>query len=228
MPARLWVDILPAPAHKPIRLAPAIRPATSKAALLANGAIVKVGIGALILNGSDTYTGNTTVNGGSMIVGPSSFMASSPIITVSNNAILDVSAVSTTYFGNTVPQTLAGGGVVTGAVSVANSAINPGGSGVVGTLSFSNSLAMTGNVTNNFDIAGTGASDQIVVAGTLDIGSGSYFVINALNTAVPAGTYTLATFSGPLLSGGSPVVNEIADRRIMSRWPARLSARHAA
>ncbi len=168
--------------------------------------IIKVGTGKLFLNGSDTYTGNTTVNAGSIIVGTSSFMANSPVITVSTNAVLDVSAVGTTYFGNTVPQTLAGSGVVTGVVAAVNAAINPGGSGTVGTLSFSNSLALIGGVTNNFDLPVSGPNDQLAVAGALDIsGSGNQFNINALNSTILPGTYTLATFSGPLLSSGGPV-----------------------
>jgi autotransporter-associated beta strand protein len=177
-----------------------------------NGAITKVGTGTLILNGTDSYTGNTTINSGSVVVGASSFMASSPVITLASNAVLDVSAAGTTSIGATVPQTLAGIGVITGAVSVANSAINPGGVGAVGTLSFSNNLAWTGSVTNNFDIPSTGANDQITVAGTLDIGSGNFFVINALNAVVPAGTYTLATFTAPLLSGGNSVATGEIDQ----------------
>ena len=170
-------------------------------------AIIKVGSGKLTLNGSDTYTGNTTVSAGSLIVGASSFMASSPVITVSTNAILDVSAASPT-FGGTVAQTIAGYGAVVGNVSVVNGTIIPGGSGAVGTLSFANNLALTGNVTNTFDIAISGAGDQLAVAGTLDIsGSGNLININALNTTILPGTYTLATFSGPLLSNGSPVDN---------------------
>ncbi len=166
--------------------------------------ITKVGSGKLILNGTDSYTGNTTINDGTLVVGSSSFMSSSPIITVSTNAILDVSAPSPTFSS----QTLAGFGVVTGNVTIVNSFIIPGGSGVVGTLAFSNNLALTGTVTNTFDVPSSGANDQLVVAGTLDIsGSGNVFNINALNGYVPAGTYTLATFNGPLLNGGSSVAN---------------------
>ena len=67
-------------------------------------------------------------------------------------------------------------------------------------------------MTNTFDIPLTGANDQIVVAGSLDIGSGNFFVINPLNTVVAPGTYTLATFTGPLLSGGSSVATGEIDQ----------------
>jgi fibronectin-binding autotransporter adhesin len=164
--------------------------------------IIKVGTGKLILNGSDTYTGSTTINGGSVVVGGSSFMASSPTITLAANTVLDVSAVGTTYLGNSVPQTLSGSGAMAGNVSAASSVINPGGSGTVGTLTFSNNLAMTGNVTNNFDIPASGAYDQIVVAGAFNASGTSYININALNGTIPAGTYTLISFGSTTLPTG--------------------------
>ena len=112
-------------------------------------AITKIGAGTLLMNyngNANTYTGNTTVNGGSLIVGAGAFMPYSPVLTVATNALLDVSADAAANgsesIGSIVPQTLAGSGVITGAVSVANSTVLPGGAGTVGTLSFSSNLTL--------------------------------------------------------------------------------------
>ncbi len=170
----------------------------------AASAITKVGSGSLLLNGSgNTYTGNTTVNGGSLVVGASGFMNYSPTITVASNAVLDVSAAGTTSIGSVVPQTLTGYGAVKGNVSLATASITPGASGAIGTLTFSNNLAMTGNVTNRFDIGSSGTNDQIVVVGTLNVsGSGNVLVLNPLNTIVPPATFTLVTFASTSLPVG--------------------------
>jgi autotransporter-associated beta strand protein len=172
-------------------------------------ALNKVGSGKWTLTGSVTNTGATTVSGGSLIVGPNSFMTNSTPITVSSGAIFDVSS----YAGLSLAanQTLAGSGVVTGAVTaVASDILSPGVGTAAGTLSFSNTLAIDGTsgfVTNNFNLSSdpTGISrtnSQIVVAGDLNVTGANVVTINPLNAILGAGTYTLFKYTGTLMTNG--------------------------
>ena len=175
-------------------------------------ALIKVGTGTLSLQGSMTYRGNTTVNAGSLLVGSSSWMASSPLVTVAAGAKLDVSAFNGLALNPS--QTVAGGGLVVGALTLtASDVLSPGGAGAAGTLTFSNTVTLdssAGTVTNLFDLSDdpTGlrrTNDQIVILGDLIVGGNSFVSINPLNTALGAGTYKLFAVHGQLLSGGSPV-----------------------
>jgi autotransporter-associated beta strand protein len=184
-------------------------------------AINKVGTGAWTLNGTDTYTGATTVSGGSLVVGSSSFMAASPLITVNSGAVLDV-----TSYGNltlSANQTLAGSGVITGAVTaVASDIISPGVGTAAGTLSFSNSLTETGDlVTNNFNLSSdpTGislANSKIAVLGDLNLTGANVVTINPLNTVLGAGTYTLFTYTGTLMTNGVAAGNGTLESNLVA------------
>ena len=171
-------------------------------------AINKVGTGSWTLTGTDTATAQTTVSAGSLIIGTtSSFMSNSTNITVAAGALFDVSI----YNGLTLSpgQTLAGSGVVTGAVTMVDSDILlPGSSAAAGTLSFSNNLTLTNtgvNVTSIFALSSdpTGvskANSQIIVAGDLTLTGTNIVVINPLNSLLGAGTYTLFKYSGNLIN----------------------------
>ena len=94
--------------------------------------------GTWTLTNNNTYTGITTVEGGTLVLAATAKMGSTPSITVFNNATLDVSAVvtsGTNAFALTTSQILAGGGNVTGNVnaSAAGVLIQPGSLNVSGT-----------------------------------------------------------------------------------------------
>jgi autotransporter-associated beta strand protein len=170
-------------------------------------AIEKVGTGAWTLNGTDTYTGATTVTGGSLIVGPSSFMAASTLITVNNGSVFDISSYGGLILS--AGQTLAGNGVITGAVTlVASDLLSPGVGTLPGTLSFSNNVTLTGDfVTNNFNLSSdpTGlirTNSRVIVAGDLTLTGSNVVTINPLNSLLGAGTYTLFKYSGSLITNG--------------------------
>ena len=115
-------------------------------------------------NANNTYSGVTTVEGGTLALGPNATVAKTPSITVFSNATLDVSAVTNVTFGaiafylspGTTSQTLGGSGQVIGNVAVvpgATAYLVPGGTNVFGTLAFSNNhLALSGNTTVTFDL----------------------------------------------------------------------------
>lgn len=98
------------------------------------------GTGTLILVGSNTYTGNTSVSTGALKLSTAGTnnIATSPKITVSNNAVLnvvDVGGANANHFALASGQTLAGVGTVQGNVAVASgSIISPADLGTRGTL----------------------------------------------------------------------------------------------
>ena len=112
--------------------------------------------GTWTLTNNNTYTGITTVEGGTLVLAATAKMGSTPSITVFNNATLDVSAVvtsGTNAFALAASQILAGGGTVIGnvnasaATTLSNRAASispapPGGMGAAGTLSISGNLSM--------------------------------------------------------------------------------------
>jgi autotransporter-associated beta strand protein len=73
--------------------------------------ITKIGASAtrLTLSGANTYSGNTGIASGTLALGASGSIASSPNISLSNNAAFDVSTVSG-GFSLGANQTLRGGG----------------------------------------------------------------------------------------------------------------------
>ncbi len=80
-------------------------------------ALTKVGSGALTLSGGNTYTGNTTINAGTLALGSSGSIANSANIIV--NGALDVSGVTTAPYHFVSGQTLKGsGGTITGGLTL--------------------------------------------------------------------------------------------------------------
>jgi autotransporter-associated beta strand protein len=165
--------------------------------------INKVGTKSWTLAGTDTFTGPATVTAGSLIFDSGSFPTGTNTFTVYSGALLDVSS-----YGNlslSASQTLAGGGSVSGAVTLANSDIlSPGVGTVPGTLALLNGLTESGPyVTNDFnlssDATGVSLTNSLVsVTGDLTLTGTNLVVINPLNTILGAGTYTLFKYTGNL------------------------------
>lgn len=178
---------------------------------ISNGAgavsVTKVGTGTLTLNGTNTYTGATTISTGSLALGSSGTLASTSIV---NNSTLDVSQV--TGFAVIGGQTLSGAGNVIGATTI-NGTLNPGtGAGVI---SFVNDLILAG--TTNLEINGAGRGtgfDGVNVAGTLTYGgilnlvlgttafnSGDTFHLFAGGNGIAAANVNSASFTAVSLGG---------------------------
>jgi autotransporter-associated beta strand protein len=112
-------------------------------AIAGNTALVKTGFGSLTLTNQHTYTGGTTINQGSLVLGSAGGLADSPLISVASGATFDVSAVSG-GFQLQNGQTLSGCGQVNGAVTVSSGTVlSPGGS-TGGTLTFNAPLKLRG------------------------------------------------------------------------------------
>jgi autotransporter-associated beta strand protein len=164
------------------------------------GALTKTGAGTLLLDATETYTGNTFINTGTLAVGPSGAINGSLQVIVGSGTTLDVSA-ATSY---TVPagKTLAGFGVVTGNVAFASAAIlNAGTNAVTGTLSFSNNITESGGVVNHFDLSSNPAgpnNDLILVGGDFNV-SGVSNILEIAGGGPGGSVHTLFKYFGSFI-----------------------------
>ena len=145
------------------------------------GALTKSGAGTLTLSNTNTYTGPTAVNEGTLHL--TGTLAAGSAVTVGGN-------------GTTGTPTLTGaGGTANGTLTVAAAGtgvagrISPGTVGTTGTL---NAGATTLAGTYACDVSAS-ATDLLAVTGNLDL-TGSTLTITG--TANP-GTYVIATYTGP-------------------------------
>lgn len=184
------------------------------------GGLTKFGVGRLVLDAANTFTGDTVVFGGTLALGADAALAS-PLLDVKAGAALDATAVvGGLAIGNN--QTLAGAGFVTGDVVTADGGVlAPGGVGAPGTLTFSNRLTLEAGARLKFDLAdsvtpGDGTNDLIIVAADLAISGPVTVDFSFLaGTPVSPGTYRLLQYSGALLGGASNLVAANAGDRFL-------------
>jgi autotransporter-associated beta strand protein len=99
-----------------------------------SGGLVKTDTGTLLLSGTNTYTGATNVNAGTLRAGSAAAFGSSSAFTVAAGATLDLNGFNKTF------GSLGGAGTVSGANSTVTGSFTPG-SGTPGT-----SMAIVGNL----------------------------------------------------------------------------------
>ena len=151
--------------------------------LSGNGSVIKSGGGNLLLTGANSWRGSTIINAGGLQLGSAGSISNTPLITISNNALLDVSAVSGGFVLGT-NQVLRGIGTVNGNLTV------------LGILSPGNPLGAITNYGNatlrGLAILGLGKNAGVLTnvfftsTGTLDCG-GSLVVTNLGTDALAAG-----------------------------------------
>ena len=163
--------------------------------LLGGGALVKSGSGTWILTYTNTYTGGTTINGGTLLV---------------NNTA--GSGTGTGAVNINSGGTLGGTGKLAGAVTNnAGGTLTPGNSGI-GTLTFGSSLNLNSGSTTLMELSKTNSvttNDLISVAGTLTLG-GTLTVTNLTTNALAAGNsfdlFNAGTFTGNFTSKTLPAL----------------------
>ena len=150
--------------------------------------LIKTGNGTLTLSGANNYTGNSIINAGSLALTGSGSIAATPLISVTNGAVFDVSSLSSAFALGTI-QTLSNNAAATGTLN--------------GNLNTSN-----GTVAVSF-LAGT--PSFIVTNGTLTLSNLTIFKINNTGAAFAAGSYKIiakATAGNVgILAGTLPSVN---------------------
>jgi fibronectin-binding autotransporter adhesin len=170
---------------------------TLTAALSGSGNLLATGGGILTLNATETYAGNTIINGGTLALGASGTVAT-PRIFIASGTTFDVSQVSG-YTLNAV-QTLSGSGTVNGAVTAASTAtIFPGSNSVTGTLTFNSGLTENGGANNEFNLSSNPLgpnNDFMNISGGLNLSGTNTVTING--ALVGGGAYPLFGYNGNL------------------------------
>lgn len=158
-----------------------------------NGSVLNFSTGRITLNGTNAYTGNTTVSAGTLALGAGGSIANSSLITVVSGATLDIASAPGGFVLG-ASQTLTGSGSVVGSATI-NGNLRPGSS--PGVLSFSSDLTLGSGANLQMEINGNGTRgttyDGINVAGALTYGGSLELVIDS---PFAQGDYTFDLFSG--------------------------------
>ena len=149
----------------------------------------KVGTQTLTLSGANTYTGETTITGGTLALGSSGTIDNTSGVSLGTGGTFDVSAKS----GYTV-NNLSGSGEVVGALTVTTQ-LAIGNS--PGTTNFSSDLTLGSLSTYTYELTGgSSAADLGNVDGSLTIDTGAILDLVQLGTYAPGNKFTLFSYSG--------------------------------
>jgi autotransporter-associated beta strand protein len=164
------------------------------------GSLVKTDAGTLTLSGANTYSGNTTINGGTLALTGSGLIGSGPKFVISSGATFDVSVVSGGYSlaaGQTLATTNGGTATVNGSLNLASA-----------------SVVIT-NVINTPTIN--------VIGGALTLASGVPFTVN-VNGTLTTGSYKLISKgTGGSVTGTAPAAVTVGGAGLASGATASLS-----
>ena len=170
------------------------------------GSLTRGGGGRLTLNAANSYSGPTTITGGTLALGAGATLGATPLIQINGGTAFDVSALAG-GFTLASGQTLAGSGSVTGAVADASgSFIVPGGSNAIGTLTLASNLTLNGGGSLVFDLSTVtnegGAFNDLLNVRDLTLHGVTTIKLSGafLN---PTSPYTLINYSGALTGAGS-------------------------
>jgi fibronectin-binding autotransporter adhesin len=170
------------------------------------GGLTKAGDGGFYLSGAHTYTGDTVVNGGTLGLNTLTTIASTNII-VNGGATLDTLGLGSLVLNGTIGQKVSGSGTNSGGLTITNgTTLSPGDSGGTGagTFTIAGDLTVSGG-TNVFDIStNAGASDQLVIQGSVFINSGRVRLVPG--TVLTNGIYTLVQYGGVISGAASTML----------------------
>jgi autotransporter-associated beta strand protein len=167
--------------------------------IIDNVGIIKVGTGSWTLtNASLTYSGQTTVSNGTLVLGASAPLPNSTPIAIHSPGILDVTAAGTFNLGNSTAQTLEGTGTVNGGLNVGGSGtVSPGAAGAnsIGTLTVSGAVTLGGTIIMELNRTNTPATNDMLSAAS--IAAGGTLQVNNLGPDLHTGD-TFKLFSVPV------------------------------
>ncbi|WP_130619115.1 autotransporter-associated beta strand repeat-containing protein [Dyella amyloliquefaciens] len=154
----------------------------------APGVLNAAGPGTLVLTGTNSYTGGTTVNGGSLYINGDQTAATGATAVASG-------------------ATLGGTGIIGGSVNVAGGTLAPGGAaGGIGTLTINGDLGLaSGSVLEysfgHSNVAGGALNDLTAVKGNLTL-DGTLDVAESPGTTFGPGIYQVFMYGGALTNNG--------------------------
>ena len=155
----------------------------------------KTGAGVLQLSATNTYSGQTNVNAGTLALTGS--IPNTTRIDVKAGATFDVTAAAGGFtLGGA--QTLSGAGTVTGTATIGNGGtIQPGNASGTGTLTVGG-LTFGANANINLTNSTTPGSITVTGANSLIANAGASVAINLPAVALANGTYVLIDYSGSI------------------------------
>ncbi len=153
------------------------------------GSLTKTGAGTMLLTAANTYTGTTTINGGTLSLSTTttSNIASTSVITIGPSGTLNLTGVTGAGgFALAGTQTLTNNGTVTGNVTAGGTTT------INGTGTFSNGVTQSGGTLapgNSFGIGAVSMNSLTTSSGTLAfvLGGASSGAINVTNGATFTG-----------------------------------------
>ncbi|KUL94963.1 hypothetical protein DK26_12840 [Bosea sp. WAO] len=145
---------------------------TVSQALAGGGSLTKTGAGTLVLSGTSTYTGATTVNAGRLLVDGSIASAA----TVNSGGVL------------------AGSGTVGGITANGGATVAPGNS--IGTLTVTGNVAFAAGSTYQVEVNAAGHSDRISASGSATLAGGTVRVLAENGNYAAATSYTILSATG--------------------------------
>lgn len=158
--------------------------------LTSSSGFTKTGTGLMVVSGTNSYTGGTTISEGSLKFATTASMPSSGAIAVSSGASLIVDVGGAGEFSTATSGAGSFGGILAG--------VGAGG----------NSITYSGDVTIGIDVSGNSYSYAGVIANVTGSTSTSLLKINGNNlTLTGANTYTGRT----ILTGGSLLVSSFGN-----------------
>ena len=130
--------------------------------------LAKTGLGVLTLSGSNTYSGATLINSGTLVLSAYGSISTSPLIAIGGNAVFDVSGLTNTFAlhaGQTLSNTAAAMGIISGNFNAASG---------------TNSFAYT-----------NGTPALLVTNGTFTLAATTIIKVNNTGPALTPGSYLL-------------------------------------
>jgi fibronectin-binding autotransporter adhesin len=180
-----------------------------------SGSLTKAGTGTLTMTSANTYAGNTTVNGGDLIL--QGGLPGSTNYAVAHGATLDVSALS---FSLASGQTVTSVGTINGSVSLSSGSglYTSTGTGY-GTNAITGSLTLASGALVDLQVGtvNNGSKDLITVAGTVTANG------NIIHIAAPSTSASLQAADYPLITSANAISGSFSTAPSWDVQPANAS-----
>ncbi len=168
------------------------------------------GPGSVVLRSANSYTGATTINGGTLKLadGSTNNIASSPSISIGGAGNLDVTGLAggALLLGSSAtPQTLQGSGLLTGNLTVAAGSVLAGASGT--TLTITGGLNLQNGSISSFALGKPNGSQNFLTALVNAAGS---LLVAGTTTVNFSGTAQLGTYELYAFAGGAPPITQFS------------------